>query len=159
MLFDSHKEAVELKVEMEKKKEKLEELARQTSLDTTLALLQTAAAQAEEDSENTASQFLDGELSLEAFLNQFIEQKKLAHLRRIKAEKLMDFVRQNMMAPTMTSNAAPIRPAPLPPYPSNSSSGYMPPYPLMPPVIPPSGYPHENPSFDSSFPFSRPNYR
>ncbi|RWS04528.1 vacuolar protein sorting-associated protein 37B-like protein [Dinothrombium tinctorium] len=156
-LVNSHKETNDLKREVESKKSKLEEINRQTSLDTTLALLQTAAAEAEEESDTIANKFLASELTLDEFLTQFLDKRKLSHLRRIKTEKLMEYVRKNQSSynqmPT-TSNATPpypLRPAPPPP----SFGAQMPPYPMVANPAP-IGYPS---AANTDFPFSRPTFR
>ncbi|XP_015784839.1 vacuolar protein sorting-associated protein 37C [Tetranychus urticae] len=146
-LYESHQEALELKKTLERKKDKLDEYNRQTSLDITLALLQTASAQAEEESEDLASSFLSSKMNLDDFLKEYIEKRKLSHLRRIKTEKLMELVR------SQSSNDAslqPIRQAPGPPMPSSSTNPFgTPPYPIT------STYPDDLPAF----PFSRPVHR
>jgi ESCRT-I complex subunit VPS37 len=145
MLMESHKQALELKDEVEKKRDKLNEVSRQTSLDTTLALIQTAAAEAEEESETFAEKFLSGDLPLESFLSDFIEKRKIAHLRRIKTEKLMEYVRTQARPGYNQEQPSPLRPAP--PVPSA-----MPPYPIAHNMPQPSyGQPN--------FPFSQTPYR
>lgn len=65
-----------LKNELDKKKAKVRELSRQTSLDTTFALLQAAMAEAEEASEEVANSFLTNQLPIE----EFIKVKYLFHV-------------------------------------------------------------------------------
>lgn len=142
MLLDSHKEALELKKEVEKKRDILNEMTRQTSLETTLALMQTSAAEAEEESEEFAQKFLSNDLPLESFLSQFLEKRKLSHLRRIKTEKLMEYVRTQRNQ-GFNESGGPIRPAPPPP-------GGHPPYPLA-QAMPLPGY-----NDNQHFPFARP---
>ena len=108
-LADAHRAAQELRREVEAKREQLSALSRQTSLDTTLALLQMAAAEADEESERIANHFLSGQLPVEAFLSQFIASRKTAHLRRIKTEKLDEYVKRR------PSSEGAMRPAPPPP--------------------------------------------
>lgn len=67
---------------------KLLELTKSTSLESTLSVLMAATSQAEEDSEAIAQQFLSNSIDHETFLSQYIEKRKLAHSRRIKAERL-----------------------------------------------------------------------
>lgn len=81
MLSDAYNETKDLKESVDKKKSKLGELERQTSLDTTLALMQTAHAEAEEESENLATAFLSGDINLDSFLIDYINQRKTTHLR------------------------------------------------------------------------------
>lgn len=126
-LKELYEQAQELMNEVEQNKKTLDSLGGQSSLETTLALLQTAAAQAEEESEKIASSFLDGERTVESFLEEFVESRKLAHLRRIKAEKMTELLTRRLPRPmggSMPARPAPPAPAyPLPP------AGPMPPYP------------------------------
>lgn len=77
-----------LKEDIQEKANKLLELSKKTSLDSTLAILLGAATNAEEESENIAKEFLNNSLDYDSFISQYIERRKLAHLRRIKAERL-----------------------------------------------------------------------
>jgi len=144
-LTDVQQEALKVRESVEEKKKMLGELVRQKSVDTTLALLQTAYMEVEEESENLAQAFLKQEITLDAFITEFIEKKKLAYLRRIKAEKMEDFIRNQSQGSTsnlhpasssssLSSGSFPVRPAPPPP---NFTPG-MPPYPVQ---GPPSGFP------------------
>ncbi|XP_047520705.1 vacuolar protein sorting-associated protein 37B [Pieris napi] len=63
------------------------------SPDTTLALLQTAAAETEEQSENIAQDFLTGKIDVDKFLEDFEPIRKSMHLRKFKAEKMSDLLR------------------------------------------------------------------
>ena len=140
-LIDGHNELKQLKEEIDKKKCRLSEVSRQTSLDTRLALMQTATAEAEEQSEDIANAFLSSEMNFDSFIKEFIDKRKLSHLRRIKTEKLMECVRSNSNRLNNGSNMgsqsslfAPVRPAPPPPSlpfaaPLNPGSNF-PPYPM-----------------------------
>ncbi|XP_060641482.2 vacuolar protein sorting-associated protein 37B [Anolis sagrei] len=74
------------------KKTKLDRQSSNASLETLLALLQAEGAKIEEDTENMAEKFLDGEVPLDAFIDEYQNQRKLAHLRRVKIEKLQEMV-------------------------------------------------------------------
>ncbi|CAK1541660.1 unnamed protein product [Leptosia nina] len=63
------------------------------SPDTTLALLQTAAAESEEESENIAQDFLTGKIDVDKFLEDFEQIRKTMHLRKFKAEKMGELLR------------------------------------------------------------------
>jgi len=67
-LIKSLEECQQLKDELFKKKSKLCEFSRQNSLDTTLALMQAAMAEAEEDSEKTVEAFLHNDIPIEQFI-------------------------------------------------------------------------------------------
>lgn len=62
--------------------------------DTALALLQTAAAESEEASEQIVKQFLDKELQIDGFLEQFMASRKIMHSRKLKAEKMTELIRK-----------------------------------------------------------------
>uniref|UniRef100_A0A8C5J5T5 VPS37B subunit of ESCRT-I n=1 Tax=Junco hyemalis TaxID=40217 RepID=A0A8C5J5T5_JUNHY len=74
------------------KKTKLDRQSSNASLETLLALLQTEGAKIEEDTENMAERFLDGEIPLDSFIDEYQSKRKLAHLRRVKIEKLQEMV-------------------------------------------------------------------
>lgn len=80
------------KQRVETKKKSLDELSNDMSLDTTLALLQTAAAEAEEESEAISESFLSGDIGVDTFLEDYLIKRKLAHLRRVKVEKMVELL-------------------------------------------------------------------
>lgn len=84
LVGDSNK----LKEEIQQKASKLLELSRKTSLETTLAVVLAATAHAEEESEEIAQKFIANTLDYDTFISQYCEKRKLAHLRRIKADRL-----------------------------------------------------------------------
>lgn len=146
-LVEAHRDAAELRKQVEAKRDRVNELSKQTSLETTLALMQTAAAEAEEESEKIASQFLSSDISVDAFLAQFIPSRKTSHLRRIKTEKLMDYVRQQQRSAGQdAANVHPSRPAPPPP---SVIPGAFTPYPVTNTGMP---------QVPGSFPYARPPY-
>ncbi|KAH7960109.1 hypothetical protein HPB49_017024 [Dermacentor silvarum] len=126
-LKELYEQAQELMAEVEQNKKTLDSLGGQSSLETTLALLQTSAAEAEEESEKIASSFLDGERTVESFLEEFVEARKLAHLRRVKAEKMTELLTCRLPRPM--GGSMPSRPAPPAPGYPLASVGPMPPYP------------------------------
>uniref|UniRef100_A0A0K8TLS7 Putative vacuolar protein sorting 37b n=1 Tax=Tabanus bromius TaxID=304241 RepID=A0A0K8TLS7_TABBR len=103
--------------------------------DTALALLQAAAAEIEEESENKVKKLLDNELSLEDFLEEFMPSRKTMHLRKLKAEKMTELLRQpKPQPPNRNSGYYPGSTGGLP-YPSAGSV----PYPLGPMPMPMPG--------------------
>lgn len=68
------------------------------SQDTALALLQTAAAESEEESEGIVKQFMDKEINVDNFLEVFQATRKTMHLRKLKADKMSELMR-NTSAP------------------------------------------------------------
>ncbi|XP_016366118.1 VPS37B subunit of ESCRT-I b isoform X1 [Sinocyclocheilus rhinocerous] len=75
-----------------------------SSLDTLLALLQTEGAKIEEETENMADSFLDGSLPLDSFIDDYQSKRKLAHLRRVKIDKLQEMVLKGVHLPQGSSN-------------------------------------------------------
>lgn len=95
-LFKAHLSKTAIQETYEQKRQKLDALSSQYSPDTTLALLQTSAAQAEEEAEKIADKFLDGEINAEDFIQAFQSQKTIHSLRKIKTEKLTELLRSRM---------------------------------------------------------------
>uniref|UniRef100_A0A4W5MGX3 VPS37B subunit of ESCRT-I b n=1 Tax=Hucho hucho TaxID=62062 RepID=A0A4W5MGX3_9TELE len=122
-----------------------------SSLDILLALLQAEGAKIEEETENMADSFLDGELPLDCFIDDYQRRRHLAHVRRVKIDKLRELVLKGITRPqpsrpqdfpsTPYTNGAlspqSTRAAPLP-----SLSYQVAPYPAMPfPSQGPTDYP------------------
>ncbi|XP_037016966.2 vacuolar protein sorting-associated protein 37B isoform X1 [Artibeus jamaicensis] len=110
------------------KKTKLDSQPSSASLETLLALLQAEGAKIEEDTENMAEKFLDGELPLDAFIDVYQSQRKLAHVRRVKIEKLQEMVLRRPRlppapAPLLLPRAAEPAPASPLPCPAPEASG------------------------------------
>ncbi|XP_067911164.1 VPS37B subunit of ESCRT-I a isoform X2 [Heterodontus francisci] len=74
------------------RKSRLDSQSSSSSLDILLALLQTEGAKIEEETEIMAQEFLDGEVPLDVFIDQYQNKRKLAHQRRVKIEKLQEIV-------------------------------------------------------------------
>ncbi|XP_069353440.1 vacuolar protein sorting-associated protein 37B isoform X1 [Eulemur rufifrons] len=107
------------------------------SLETLLALLQAEGAKIEEDTENMAEKFLDGELPLDSFIDVYQSKRKLAHMRRVKIEKLQEMVLKGQRLPQA--------PAPLPPRVPEPASAAPLPYPALEASGPPSVVPRRIP--------------
>lgn len=111
------------------KSEELKTKSSSTNPDTVLALLQAAAAESEEESEKIVKTFLDGELSIDAYLEQFMTPRKAMHSRKLKAEKMVELLR-NGTNQQRTGMLPPLHGSPVPgisPYPSHASGFYPPP--------------------------------
>ncbi|XP_076245810.1 vacuolar protein sorting 37B [Calliopsis andreniformis] len=123
-------------------KEKLDELKEKSgemTTDTALDLLQTAAAEIEEESESIAEKFLAGDIEVDEFLEQFLSRRKLMHLRKVKVDKLKELIRK-----ARSSIGGPGYPI------ATNFPGIAPsiPYPTGPVSMPmpvPSGLPHYRP--------------
>ncbi|KAF5287038.1 hypothetical protein FQA39_LY16152 [Lamprigera yunnana] len=88
----------ELSQSVEQKFKEIREKTGDMSLETALALLQTAASEIEEESDNIAQKFLDNDLDLDEFLEQFLFKRKLMHTRLIKAEKMAKILSRSPIA-------------------------------------------------------------
>lgn len=95
-LYEAHQNKAVIQEVFENNRQKLDALSNQYSPDTTLALLQTSTAQAEEEAEKIADKFLDGEINVEDFIQAFHSQKMVHSLRKIKTEKLSELLRSRM---------------------------------------------------------------
>uniref|UniRef100_K7F207 VPS37 C-terminal domain-containing protein n=1 Tax=Pelodiscus sinensis TaxID=13735 RepID=K7F207_PELSI len=117
------------------KKTKLDKQSSSAALETQLALLQTEGAKIEEDTENMAKKFLDGEVSLDSFIDEYQSKRKLAHLRRrVKIEKLQEMVLKGQRLQQHPQPRAP-ETTPAPTQTSYSSDANTPPS-VMPQQIP-----------------------
>lgn len=81
------------------RKSTLDHKSGNTSLDILLALLQAEGAKIEEETENMADCFLDGDMTLDSFIDAYQSKRKLAHLRRVKIEKLQEMVLKGQRLP------------------------------------------------------------
>ncbi|KAG8456060.1 hypothetical protein GDO86_002021 [Hymenochirus boettgeri] len=111
---------------------KLDKQSVNASLETLLALLQAEGAKIEEETENMAENFLDGSIQMDSFIDDYLNKRKLAHLRRVKIEKLQEMVMkgQRLTQLSVQSQARPPEATQPPqvPYPANFNT--------PPPVIP-----------------------
>lgn len=78
----------ELKKQIEDKATILLDLSKRTSLESTLEVVNRAAKQTEKESENISSQFESKSIDYDTFISQYLEKRKLAYLRIIKAKRL-----------------------------------------------------------------------
>ncbi|CAH8519256.1 Vacuolar protein sorting-associated protein 37C, variant 2 [Schistosoma haematobium] len=89
-LVETYSNYRQLENEYMKRKSEVDNIGTKYSPSVILALLQTANAQAEEQSEELASRFLDKAMDVDAFLKDFIPLRKLCNERRFKCEKLAE---------------------------------------------------------------------
>lgn len=61
--------------------------------ETAHALLETAGAEKEEESESLVKQLLENDFGVEVFVEKFLQERKIMHLRKLKAEKMTDLMR------------------------------------------------------------------
>lgn len=90
----------------------LESKSAGVSPDTTQALLQTAAAESEEQSESIAQEFLSGKIGVDKFLEDFKPVRKNMHIRKFKAEKMADLLRSGIQSSYGNGLAKPYLPYP-----------------------------------------------
>ncbi|KAM8929854.1 vacuolar protein sorting-associated protein 37C isoform 2-T3 [Lycaon pictus] len=110
--------------------------------ETLLDLLQIEGMKIEEESEAMAEKFLEGEVPLETFLENFSSMRMLSHLRRVRVEKLQDVMRR----PRASQEPAGDAPSPRPPPPPCPAPPVTPPVAEEPPpppsVVPPYPLPY-----------------
>lgn len=93
--------------------------------ETALALLQTAAAEMEEESDNIAQQFNEKEIPVEEFYEKFLESRKTMHLRKFKAEKMAELMRTSRQPSNNSYNPSAFFPqANMVPYPTAGGVPY-----------------------------------
>lgn len=78
----------------------------------------------EEESDNVAKGFLDNDKELDQFLDEFLNKRKLMHLRLVKAEKLSKILSQDPVYGGNYVNAPPL----------SVNSNYFPTVPAVNPV-------------------------
>ncbi|XP_016009254.2 vacuolar protein sorting-associated protein 37B [Rousettus aegyptiacus] len=131
---------------------KLDKQSSSASLETLLALLQAEGAKIEEDTENMAEKFLEGQLPLDSFIDVYQSQRTLAHMRRVKIEKLQEMVLKGQRLPKA--------PGPLPPRvaepPPAAPLPYPPPEASGPPSVLPRRVPPPVPAGCLAAPFAAP---
>ena len=159
-LIELHQTASQIENNLQAKEASFEESGGEVTLETAIALLQTAAVQAEEESEALANNFLDQNLDVEKFVDEFQRIRKVAHLRRVKSDKIKELALKKQSAAT----SSPIRPPPpVPNYfqpsgsaiPSSNPPTTFPsnlPYPIFPPNQPQSSLPYPTYPNQSMFP-------
>ncbi|XP_075872225.1 vacuolar protein sorting-associated protein 37A isoform X1 [Nelusetta ayraudi] len=91
MLFKCE-QLTQMKSTFETRMQRQHELSESCSLSTLQARLKVAAHQAEEESEDTAENFLEGRTDIDEFLSGFMEKRTLCHSRRAKEEKLQQSI-------------------------------------------------------------------
>lgn len=101
--------------------------------ETALALLQTNASESEEKTEECVKKFTDNEINVDTFLDEFLSSRRTMHLRKLKAEKMLELIRKQ---------SAGQRHSNIPAYGNlpGTGSGFYPsgnvPYPMMGPMMP-----------------------
>ncbi|XP_078390068.1 vacuolar protein sorting-associated protein 37B-like [Cetorhinus maximus] len=164
------------------RKKQLGRFSNAADTDHLLSVLQAEGAKIEEESEELAEKFLEGRFALEEFLEQYNEQRKLAHLRRVRVEKLQEILSRPLAVPAPPEEPKPspslplrppppvprppaARPQPLPYDPNPSMAGVpqqvMPPYAAAAPphFYPQPGQPQYPPyPMQGHFPVARPPY-
>merc|ERR550517_43967 len=108
-LQEKYRTAQQLGEEVRELKAALDTKQGNVSPDTLLALLEAANQEVEEESEQMTDTFLSsGGDNLDAFLEQYHEKRKLAHLRRVKVDKPKELIRgRNQQQQGTPSRAAP----------------------------------------------------
>lgn len=108
--------------------------------DTVLTLLRAAAAESEENSESIATKFQHSEIPIDEFLEQFTNERKMMHTRKLKSEKMQELIQKKSTQNVPFGLRYPGMPQPPSNvYPPRSTGAPYPPF-SMP--FPPQQYPH-----------------
>uniref|UniRef100_A0A8C5HHL5 VPS37 C-terminal domain-containing protein n=1 Tax=Gouania willdenowi TaxID=441366 RepID=A0A8C5HHL5_GOUWI len=99
-MLDKYEQLTQMKSAFETKMQRQHDLSESCSLSTLQARLKVAAHQAEEESEETAENFLEGRVDIDEFLTNFMEKRTLCHSRRAKEEKLQQSINTHGPFPT-----------------------------------------------------------
>lgn len=114
----------------------------QVSPEALLNRLQVESSKTEEESESLADEFLEGSLSLDSFLDQFLTLRSLAHKRRVKMEKLQETLRHRGSDSASSSTATSGSDRPEPSVSTAPSNNLPQPKPSVPAAVAPSGLPY-----------------
>lgn len=79
---------------VQEKLAEVKEKSGSVSQETALALIQTAAAESEEETDVFIKKFTGNEIGVDAFLDDFLVTRKTMHLRKLKAEKMQELMRK-----------------------------------------------------------------
>ncbi|KAJ7344233.1 hypothetical protein JRQ81_000183 [Phrynocephalus forsythii] len=93
-LSDKYQDLQKLMEQCQEQKAKLEKFSVAMQPSALLDLLQVEGQRIEEESEVMVEKFLEGDVPLETFLEQFSSMRKLCHHRRVKVEKLQEVLRK-----------------------------------------------------------------
>ncbi|NWS77145.1 VP37C protein, partial [Crotophaga sulcirostris] len=131
-LSNKYEELQKLAERCKEQKAKLERFSTAMQPQTLLDILQVESQKIEEESEKMAEKFLEGEVPLETFLEQFAIMRKLSHLRRVRVEKLQEILRKLEASQEPGRDSRQQLPPPIPeppkpqPFPSGASSFPLP---------------------------------
>ncbi|GLD46388.1 vacuolar protein sorting-associated protein 37D, partial [Lates japonicus] len=89
-LAEKYRELSNLATTCWEKQSQLEARVQKHSLQTAQNLLQEEVARAEEHSEELLEKFMEGNVSLDEFLDSFQSSRKTYHIRRAQAEKMQE---------------------------------------------------------------------
>ncbi|NWR67255.1 VP37C protein, partial [Bucorvus abyssinicus] len=132
-LSSKYEELQRLTERCKEQKARLEKFSAATHPQTLLDLLQVESQKIEEESETMAEKFLEGEVPLETFLEQFAGMRKLSHLRRVRVEKLQEILRK---AEASQQPGRDPQPPPPPAVPGPADSPKPQPFPAVAPSFP-----------------------
>ncbi|CAL8334042.1 unnamed protein product [Lota lota] len=99
MLY-KYDQLTQMKSAFETKLQRQHELSESCSVSALQARVKVSAHQAEEESEETADNFLEGRSDIDDFLSSFMEKRTLCHSRRAKEEKLQQSINTHGQFPT-----------------------------------------------------------
>ncbi|XP_072895027.1 vacuolar protein sorting-associated protein 37C isoform X1 [Hemitrygon akajei] len=133
-LLEKYGELRQIHQAVTERHQKLESHRQRADPEGLLAVLQAEGAKVEDESEELAEAFLSGQCVLDAFLERYAEQRRLAHARRVRVEKLQEIL-QRRDPPSSSSSSTP----PPPQEGSSQPRRQPPPRPRTPlPALPPA---------------------
>jgi len=112
ILAEKHREAIAVVEGLKKTRADLESKAGVYKPDELYSLLQVSSTEVEQESDKLADEFLEGDSSesnVDAFLEKFLEKRRLYHMRHVKVNKIKEIIEKQ------NANMTPSRRAPQPP--------------------------------------------
>lgn len=125
-LAEKHREAIEMVEQLKRTRQDLEAKSGNYKPDELYSLLQISSTEVEQDSDKIADEFLEGDASesnVDAFLEKFLEKRRLYHMRNVKLNKIKEIIERkntNLTPSRRAPQAPPLQSAP------QSSQGYRP---------------------------------
>ena len=151
-LVELYQVAAKLDESLEEKEKEFRAAGGEVNVETAMVMLQSSAQQSEEECDLIVEKFMDGTLDVDTFIEEFQLKRKVANLRKIKADKIKELASKQK---SQLSNATAItRPAPAPPSMPYFSS---PPSMSSPQSHHPLPYPNNAPSTSLPYPLYSPN--
>jgi len=111
-LAEKHREAIEIVEKLKRTRQELEAKSGNYKPDELYSLLQISSTEVEQDSDKIADEFLESDASesnVDAFLEKFLEKRRLYHMRNVKLNKIKEIIenRNTNLTPSRRAPQAP----------------------------------------------------